>query len=598
MMVNKVTHMRRIFISICLVPVLMGYGHLHAENIRLAETVTIITAKDIEDRQPIALSDLLREVYGLDVIRTGGFGQETSVFIRGAESQHTLVLIDGIKVNSPTTGGFDFADITVDNIERIEIIRGSLSALYGSDAIGGVIQIFSKKAKMSSGTASFEAGSYSTAKETLSTEVKQDSHDITLSVSRIDTQGFSATKSGSERDDFHNTSVSSNFGIARGATTSLDFSAHLTESKTGLDDVNKVDDPNYQQQRRLLLLGMSATSSVTNNWMHTLSLSISDDKLIHLDEVTPLNRDQFDSGIQTINWQNQIRDEGNLITLGYEWQRQKGEKEGVFSKIITNNALFLEDQRGVGTPVQYLIGIRWDDGSLYKSILTYRFGMSYIQSEGVRWHAQYGTGFHGATLNDLFVPDDGSYAGNSDLKPEKSSGWEVGVEQTLSDSMSLSVNYYKNDFTDLIQWIPDSTGKSQPHNFGKANSKGFETDVTWHLSQIIRIDGNYTYDDTEDRVTHTYLLRRPLNKYMVIVHLNPAGRGRLDVNLLHVGRRVDAGNMGLSAYSKMDLIGSYKISKSMELFGRIENLFDKEYEEAKGYNTAGFSTYGGLKMTF
>ena len=614
--------MKCLLVVLCCVFSLLSPVAAYAENVKLDEIVVtatrtevhrsqipslvkIITDREIEERHVASVSDLLRDVAGLDVIQYGGPGQITSVFIRGAESKHTLVLIDGVRVNSPTVGGFDFANLAVDNIERIEIIKGPLSTLYGSDAIGGVIHILTKRGRTSSGMVSFEGGSFGTSREVISTEVKKDKYDLSLAASRMDTEGFSAAKAGSEKDGYQNTTISSRISISPTAMTRIDITAHLTETKTDLDGSATDDDPNYQQQQRGNVMGITIATPLSGKWEQKLSVSSSADHIITLDEDTPFHRYQIDTGIKTVDWQQNFQaEEGNQLTFGYEWKQNEGTVKDAYSKSFSNQALYLQDLRGLGTPVQLLTGVRWDDSSIYESAVTYRVGMSYLQTEGVKWHAQYGTGFKGPNLNDLFWP----LVGNPELAPEKSSGWEVGFEQTISDSFSISLNYYKNVFDDLIQWICDSSFNCIPQNRAKTDSNGIETDIAWRLSHMIQIEGNYTYNDTEDKESHFYLQRRPLNKYMVAFRLNPDGRGQITVNFKHIGKRVEWTDIDfdgtpdqqnpLSAYSKVDLLGSYRIGKTTELFGRIENLFDKKYEEAKGYSTPGFSSYGGLKMSF
>lgn len=613
--------MKKVVVVLSCMVSLFVAGILHAENIRMDEivvtatrseeqrqnipaSVTIITKEDIEKRHVSSIPELLRIATGIDVAQPGGTGKTASIFIRGAESRHTLVLIDGVRVNSPTTGGFDFADLSVDNIERIEIIPGALSTLYGSDAIGGVIQIFTKKGAVSAGAVSLEGGSYGTTRETVSAEIKRDRYDLSLAASRRDTEGFSAVKSGTERDGYQNTTISSRIGIERGANSRVDITARLTEAKTEIDGWN-TDDPNYQQQRRWSVVGMDLSSQITNNWGHKLSLSRSSDRLTGIDEDTVWNRFLINTDITTVDWQQNIRgSEGNLITLGYEWQQKKGEVKGAYNKSFSNHAAYLQEQRALGASAQLLAGIRWDDSSIYDSAFTYNLGVSYLPVESVKWHARYGTGFKGPNLNDLFWPG----AGNPDLKPEKSQGWEIGVEEILSENLSLSLAYYDNLFNDLIQWICDPSFVCQPQNRAKTRSNGIETNILWHPSRVIHIDGNYTYNDTDDSESNFYLQRRPLNKYTITLSIKPSDRVRFVTTVMHVGKRVEWADNdfdgtpdqqnSLSAYSKVDLLASYKVRGTAEIYARIENLFDVEYEEAEGYSTAGFSSYGGLRVSF
>jgi len=616
--------MKRMFVVLCCALGLLMPGPIYAENVKMDEvvvtatrtealrsqlpaSVTVISRKEIEEGQAATLSELLRDVPGLDVVQQGGAGKMTSVFIRGAKSEHTLVLIDGVRVNSPTSGGFDFADLVVDNIERIEIIRSPLSTLYGSDAMGGVIQIFTKRGKVSSASASLEGGSYGTMRETVSTEVKREIYDMSLSASRLDTEGFSVFKAGSERDGYQNTSISTRLGKTTDSGR-IDLTSHLVQGVTELDGCKfdasftpyDCDNPAYEQERRLALVGFKFQSQPSPAWGQLFSTSLATERLVNRDPDLNGINSRIDTDIRTIDWQHTIHtNDGNQLTFGYEWQHKEGVNQGNFSKDLSNHAVYLQEQKGLGTPVQVLAGIRWDESTAYDSAVTYRLGISYLQEENVKWHAQYGTGFRGPTLNDLFWPG----AGNPDLKPEKSNGWEVGVEQGLSESTSLSLNYYENVFKDLIQWAPidpsDPFSLWMPQNVGRADSSGWEGEVRWNLAAFLQLTGNYVYDDTEDKENGGYLIRRPLNKYGAEMKIGSPDRN-LGIHFLHVGRRFDSqGNQNpLSAYNRIDLTGSYRLTGHVETFGRIENLLDKEYEEARGYNTPGFSTYAGLRMSF
>lgn len=603
----------------------LTFNQSHAENIRLDEivvtatraevqrsqvpaSITIITAGDIEEQHASSVSDLLRDIPGIDVARQGGAGKMTSVFIRGAKSEHTLVLIDGMRVNSPTSGGFDFADLTVNNIERIEIIRGPLSTLYGSDAIAGVIQIFTKKAKASSASASLEGGSYGTTKEAVSLDVKRDIFDMNLSASRWDTEGFSVFKAGTEKDGYQNTSISARLGKTT-RTGRIDLTGHFVNGKTDLDGCKfdpttwtpyDCDNPAYEQERRLTLAGLRYQSQPGSTWGQTISASMTTEHLVNRDPDPNGINSTIDTGIRTADWQNNIRtSEGNRLTFGYEWQNKDGDNKGNFSKSFSNHAVYVQDQLELGSPVQLLAGVRWDDSTIYESALTYRFGLTWLQMESLKWHAQYGTGFKGPSLNDLFWPG----AGNINLKPEKSSSLEAGVETSLSDSVSLSLNYYQNDFKDLIQWAPidplDPYSLWNPQNVGHAVSSGVEAEMRWMPVSFLQFTGNYIYDDTEDKNNSGYLMRRPLNKYSADMKIGDSNRN-IAIHFIHVGRRFDSpGNLNpLSAYNRVDLTGAYSLTGYLEVFGRIENLFDKEYEEARGYNTAGVSAYGGVKVTY
>src|SRR3972149_10992873 len=269
-------------------------------------SVTVITEKDIKESGISNVSDLLRKVPGLDVVQPGGTGKASSVFIRGANSSHTLVLIDGIRVNSPTTGQFDFADLSVDNIERIEIIRSPMSTLYGSEAMGGVIQIFTKRGSLTGGSVAFEAGSFGTTKESISTGIRKDYYDINLTASRFDTEGFSTIASGSENDSYENTNISSKIGIHRPGMT-IGATAQLTEARTEIDGFDYTtfaasDDLNNRTNRRWSLFGFNIISSMSNNLDNSFSMSSSRERIEGLDEDTLDNRSKLNTKIMSADW--------------------------------------------------------------------------------------------------------------------------------------------------------------------------------------------------------------------------------------------------------------------------------------------------------
>ncbi|HZX47647.1 MAG TPA: TonB-dependent receptor plug domain-containing protein, partial [Nitrospirota bacterium] len=367
-------------------------GNIFAESVRIDEiivtgsstemprsvipaSVTVISEKDIKESGVSNVSDLLRNVPGLDVVQPGGVGKASSVFIRGANSSHTLVLIDGIRVNSPTTGRFDFADLSVDNIERIEIIRSPMSTLYGSEAMGGVIQIFTKRGSLTGGSVAFEAGSFGTTKESISTGIRKEYYDINLTASRFDTEGFSTIASGSENDSYENTNISSKIGIHRPGTT-IGFTAQLTDAKTEIDGFDyttfaESDDLNNRTNRRWSLLGFNILSSMSNNWDNSFSISTSNERIEGIDEDTPDNRSKLNTKITSADWHINIKSaDGNKLTLGYERQKKGGEvisSGGTYSKSFNNNAFYVQDSRNLNPSALLFAALRWDESGLYES---------------------------------------------------------------------------------------------------------------------------------------------------------------------------------------------------------------------------------------
>ena len=560
--------------------IILTFSNAHAESVRLDDSALVITEQDIKARHFSTVYDVLKSLPGIDIVRQGGTGKEVFIFMRGAEARHTLVLIDGVSVNNPATGGFNLADLPADNIERIEIVYGPLSPVYGSDAIGGVVHIFTKQATVSSGTISIERGSFGTDSENISASVKKDAYDLTLAASTLDTDGFSAASSGSENDGYQSTYISSRLGIQRGALTRIDITAILAETENDLDNFD-LDDPNYEQHRRWSTLGFNYSSPLTKNWTQKITMSRSNDQLVGLDENTDLNRSFATMNVKTLGWHHNVRStDGNILTMGYEWQEKEAELKAAYKKSFSNNAVYLQENRAVTSSANLVTSLRWDKGTINDGILSYRFGIAYRPAENVTWRFKYGTGFKFPNIEDLL---------NNDLKPEKSHGWEAGVEEFVSDNFFISLSYYNNTFQDLIQ---------NKQNISDAVSKGIEILVNWRVSTLVSLKGNYTYNDTEDMQIHKQLYWRPLNKYSATLQINPYGRFGLDLNMIHAGKRGDISNIDLSPYTRIDLLSRLKINKTIGTYIRIENLLDEDYEEAAAYNTPGFSTYGGIQMSF
>ena len=343
------------------------------KSTNLLSSALVITEQDIKAGHLSTVYDVLKGLPGIDIVRQGGTGKETFIFIRGAEAGHTLVLIDGVSINNPATGGFNLSDLSADNIERIEVVYGPLSPLYGSDAIGGVIQIFTKRADVPSGNISYERGSFGTTRENVSATVKKDAYDLTLSASSLDTDGFSASSSGSERDGYQNTHISSRLGIQRGALTRIDITAHLAETENELDNVN-VDDPDFEQHRRWSLLGFNYSSSLTNNWTQKITLSRSNDQLVGLDEDTDSNRSSANINVNTIGWHHNIRsNDGNILTMGYEWQDKEAEVKASYSNSFSNHAVYLQENRVVSSSANLITSLRWDNSTINEGIFFISF---------------------------------------------------------------------------------------------------------------------------------------------------------------------------------------------------------------------------------
>ncbi len=589
----------------------------------VASSITVITEKEIESRKATTVAEVLRDVPGLDVSKSGGPGGLTSVFIRGAKSEHTLVMVDGVEMNDPMDPGrsYDLSKLTVDNIERIEIIRGPQSTLYGSDAIGGVINIITKKGE---GKPKFfisgEAGSYRTYQGKAGLSFGTKLLNFSLGVSHFDTEGFSSAHKkygNTERDGHRNTSISTRLGVNPFEFLEIDLILRYMNSKTDLDRGGgpNQDDPNFFLDHRQLFFKTQGRVTLFDKlWEQKIGFSLAEHEREYKDRPDILHpfdssRGIYDGLTWKFDWQhNLFLHKTNTITAGVEYEKEEGKSKyflqsmwgpyiSIFPrKSASTRAFYIQDKVDLFESFFATLGLRVDDHSRFGSKTTFRIAPAYIfKNTGTKLKATYGTGFKAPTLYQLFDPS----IGNINLRPEKSKGWDAGIEQSfLKEKITVGATYFRNDFKDLI----DYDWALGYINIDKAKTEGMEVFISIRPIEDLTISANYTYTDTEDKETGEKLLRRPRQKGSLNLSYRFLDKGNLNLNIIYVGERDDLkpyprrGEVG--GYTVVNLAASYDIHKNFQLFGRIENLFDKKYEDAWGYGTAGFSVYGGIKLNF
>ena len=591
----------------------------------IPSSITVISSKEIERKQKASVLEVLRGLPALDIVRSGGEGRTTSVFIRGAKSEHTLVLVDGVEMNDPISPGrsFDFANLTTDDIERIEIIRGPQSTLYGSDAIGGVINIITKKGKdKPGGFFSTEAGSYNTFREKAGLSGGNGFFNYSLGMSRTDTDGISAAgeKYGNtEKDGYENTSMSTRLGLTPAENLSLDLILRYIDARSDIDNAGGTggDDPNHTYETKQFFLRTEAKVSLFDDvWEQKLGFSLTDherkdnnDKdASHPDD---LLRSSFDSRMTKFDWQHDFYlHETNTLTVGLETEKEEG-KSDYYSESAWGPYTSTFDKKSARTTSYYLqdqvklggffanAGVRLDEHSRFGTATTYRVGAAYLfKDAGAKIKATYGTGFKAPSLFQLF-----SSYGDESLEPEKSAGWDVGIEKSLwEDGLTLGATYFRNDFENLVEF---DSATSKYMNIGEAVSKGVELFATVRPTKSLSVQASYTYTDTEDMATGKELLRRAKYKTGLDVNYRFLESGDLNLGIMYVGKREDndyttwpAKRVELAGYTLVNLAASYEITKNVQVFGRVENLLDEDYEEAKGFGTSGISAFGGVKLSF
>lgn len=558
-------------------------------------SVTVITKKDIERQQAQSVQDLLRGVPGVSITNNGGPGKATSVFLRGTESDHVLVLIDGIKVGSATLGTTAFQDIPVEQIERIEIVRGPRSSLYGSEAIGGVIQIFTRKG---SGTPkpffSIGGGSDHTFTATAGASGGDEQGWVNLSASGIDTEGFNACDpvpsagcyaTEPDKDGYRNISGSFRAGLRLENGLEMDVHALRAAGESEFDG-------GFQNQSESIqrVLGGTSRFSPLDPWYITLTAGRSLDDAENFKDGAFTGR--FETERDTVSFQNDIAlAADHLITVGADYQDDR--VEGTTAYAVTSR-----DDKGVFTQYHGDLGahdlemsLRRDDNEQFGNKNTGGAAWGYTLTEGLRLTASYGTAFKAPTFNELYYPG----FGNANLGPEESDSVELAlVGNTTWGSWSLGA--YETHIDDLIAFDASTFA---PANIDKAQIRGMEA-VLGNSFAGWDLNANFTWLDPENRsegANKGKVLPRRSQQSLRLDVDHDVDRYRLGVTLLAAGKRYDdlANTRRLGGYATLDLRAEYALAEYWRIQARTENLFDKDYETAEYYNQPGRSLYLTLR---
>ena len=563
------------------------------------QDVTIITHADIEKKGVPFVVDLLRFQPDLQVVQNGGPGTNAILLMRGGESDQVLVLVDGFKFNNPTTGSADLSSLLTTDIERIEIIKGPQSTLYGSEAMAGVVNIITKKgAGKLKADLSVEGGSFSTVKTSGSVSGGTARTNYRLSATYFDTDGIPIAKNGSVPNCDTNKSVSARLGANPTDNSSVELNLRYGTDKTHLDNytfgVGPVDTLNYVQNHENYLVAATGKIFPWEKYEQSLTLSYLRDNLNATDPVTAFNNYTINATTELLDWQHTLYLHPLTITGGFAYRYEAAENVGSFDQSINNKAGYLNAKLDLIDDTLILnAGLRDDSHSTFGNALTYRTGVLYdLKPLEMRFKANLGTGFRAPSLNELYYP----YYGNPNLKPEKSTGYDIGVEKDfLSKNLIIGATWFWQRYHNLIQTDPNTFAAV---NIGNALTEGIELKASALLADNLKLNAGYTWLDAEDLDTGAFLSLRPRNKFTSSIEYTLA---KLTVigEFQYVSRRFDSSlNQDISSYSLVNLKGSYLLLKNLSLFVRIDNLFNKSYEEAAGYGTPGLSAFGGVKVSF
>jgi vitamin B12 transporter len=573
-------------------------------------SINVITAQDFEIKQTRRVADALREVPGLSIVQTGTPGQLTSLFTRGLGSDQTQVLIDGIPINQGLAGLFNFADLTTDNIDRIEVVRGPQSTLYGPRALAGVVQIFTKQGS-GPPTEEFtaEAGSNSTFREMFESSGAFGKFDYSIGLSRLDTDN--------ERPNNQYRYSNGIANVGWSPSEQLRISALFTYSLADTGNPNTIFDPrpfdNLLTERWLVAPHLDFKP--VEWWEHKLIVSYD-----HERQVNDPNDDGFVGPTRalfkrlTIDYQNDLKPASWLtLTSGFFYSDvDAGQERPFVSQAFGPQPTFISDHtdetagflQATVTPITNLIfvaGGRFDHFNQFGDVWTYRIASSYkIDKTNTTLHSSVATGFSPPSSQDKI------FGNNFGLQPVKDRGWDIGVEQRFSEGRVLfGATYFHNNLSNVIGF----NGLFETLNLGSARTQGLETELKVNPLPNLTIIATYTYLDAEktsaadiSQLQGARLPRRPRNEAYISASYLWCKKLRTTVEAKFVNAREELNfggpNFDIEDYAVVNLAAEYEVNSHVSIFARIENLGNEQYAEVFGFPNLGRTAYGGFSLKF
>ena len=549
-------------------------------------SVTVIDREDILNLQANSIVDLLVLQQGIDVARSGGNGTQTSVFMRGTNSNHALVLIDGVRVSSSFTGSFAWENLPVSQIERVEIVRGTRVSYYGSDAIGGVINIITRK--QDNMYIRYTGGSFDSHDFDIGYGNSTDKGQYSIVIGSQKTDGFSATNANNafsynpDNDGYENLSLNLN-GSLNMANGKINFNYLETKSDIDFDSFYEVGNSDSSQR----VIKLAWQGQILNGWNTEVALSHNKNSL-----TTKVFSNGFNSDRNTFDILLNKRIDTNHIGLGVSYRQENSELQ---NKLVTalnysnsrNNLGIFANWQGSFANNIFSVSGRYDDNNVYGADTSADVSWAYKFSNSSLVNLSVGSAFHAPSLNELFSPyvNFQSFEGNPDLKPEESLNYEIAYKLPINESHSIAFNafYYKID--NLIDY-QGSTFK--PVNVNKSTIKGLEVNYNLTVDDL-KININATHQDANNDQTDTPLLRRPDNKinFSVDKFYNKFSIGS---SVRYASKNYDFGTE-LDGYTVIDLRAAYKLDDNWRMALKVENATDKEYQVINGYNTSPAAGY-------
>jgi vitamin B12 transporter len=569
---------------------------------KTASSITVIDRAKIEQEQYRLLADALRLVPGMTVINPGVTGNVATVLTRGTATKDTMLLIDGRPMPYNLAGSFNLETMALDNVERVEVLRGPAASLYGGRTMGGVINVITRSGRgleKPETTAFFEAGSYGTFREGISTLGAAGDLDWGFEASRTDIQGQRINS------QYQQSNAAGKIGYQIAEDLRFDLDLRYYTADVGVPGSTAANDSDNHLLTEFWSISPRLIWDTTENWRQTLTFSHSQFRQVATGFTGFFQtNNRVSSRSDWLEYQSTVKVlEDWTLTAGAWFQDQNITRFNDTTQVLdidqnqTNWALFLQSQAEVLPGLNLLGGLRYDSFSDFEEAVTWRAGISYrVPVLKTLLHANYGTAYTPPTPQDLTPV----FGGNPNLlDPERSRGYEIGIEQPLLDNqLLLHATWFRNDIEDTYQYLPPFF---IPTAVGEATTSGVESGIQWTPCQSFSANLNYTYLDATDDTNDARLVRRPRHSINGGITVKPHNDVTVSLSAAYVIDREDftaAGQADVEDFLNVRLSATWRVTKNVEVFGRIENLLGDQYEEIPGFPALDTGAYAGVKLRF
>jgi vitamin B12 transporter len=546
-------------------------------------------------RQPASdLGDALRMIPGVEVVRLGGAGQQTSLFIRGTESNHALVLLDGLRIN-PSIGNAAIQNIAPELVERIEIVKGPRSTLYGSEALGGVINVITRRGTLDGSSVQAGFGRYDTRSASFSTGIGGERGDASFGGSWLESEGFPAG-SGETIDRGYENLTFTAAGHAKLSAVEFGLRAWHAAGTTEYSQFGTPLDQDFENSAFAITANLAPSESWDTRLMAGYAIDEIDQNQLSVFDTNGV-KDFAHTRRWSLDWQNDlVLSQSNTLTAGILWQDEDADAESFdlpYSADTATSQFYLQDQATLGRHRLLLAGA-YTDHETFGGHPTWNAEYGFAIGDNALVTAAAGTAFRAPDATDLY-----GFGGNPDLEPEESRSYELSYRQRIGDKQSITLTAFRNEIDDLIlvTFDPD-TFEPDANNVDRARIDGLE--ASWSYDGVAwAARASATLQDPRDLSTDELLLRRAEENFTLGV-LRRFGAHEIAIDVLYAGDREDFGTpqVRLPAYWLANLSAKVALGERFTLLARVENLFDEDYELANGFNTMGQSVFAALRYEF